>query len=330
MRGSRTFMSTRLLSALLCCFLSFPSLAAGERDMEESAEFRVVLTVRQQRLADIRTRPPETAGFIPGEPFPARVVDPLPLLEMVARLRKLQAREETARHFLDIAGKTHNRLKHLESQVRQESLLEAEKNWLAARLRAQTLAFELKQSRLRLRFQWGEVLAKWAENPSAPLKPLAEGRKRLLQVVVPLDHPHSCEHAVRLLGPGRPPLSLRCLSAAPRADAHYPGRAFFYLADAWDPPVGTFLTVWETRPGPALPLPAEAIVWHRGKPWIYLRTGVETFQRLALSHYRPGAETWWITDPIPEAGEIVVRGAQILLSAEFRGQVPEEEDDDDD
>jgi len=321
-------MSTRLLSALLCCFFFLPPLSAGETEAEET-QFQVTLTVRQQRLADIRTRPPETVGFTPDEPFPARIVDPLPLLEMAERLRKLRAQEETARHFLAIAGKTHDRLRQLESQVRQESLLEAEKNWLAARLRAQTLAFELKQSRLRLRFQWGEVLAKWAEDPGAPLKPLAEGRKQLLQVVVPLGHPHACEHAVRLLRPHLPPLSLRCLSAAPRADARYPGRAFFYLADAGNLPSGTSLTVWETSAGPALPLPADAVVWHRGKPWIYLRTGGETFQRLALSHYRPGADTWWITSPIPEGGEIVVRGAQILLSAEFRGQVPEEDDDDD-
>ncbi len=320
-------MSIRLLSALLFCFFPLPLLSAGETGPDETTRFGITLTPRQQRLADIRTTHPKTFDFTPDEPFPARIVDPLPLLETAERLQKLLTQEETDRHFLAIAGKTHTRLKHLENQVRQEALLEAEKNWLAARLRAQTLAFELKRQRLQLRLHWGETLAKWAEASKSPLKALAEGRKRLLQVVVPLEHPHSCGHDVRLLQPRQPPLPLHCLSVAPRADALFPGRSFFYLADVRDIPSGTRLTVWETSPDPALPVPADAIVWHRGKPWIYLQTGRETFLRLALSHYRPGAETWWITSPILPAGKVVVRGAQILLSAEFRSQVPEEDDD---
>ncbi|GAP38451.1 hypothetical protein [Piscinibacter sakaiensis] len=150
--------------------------------------------------------------------------------------------------------------------------------------------------------------------------------------------------------------------AAPEASAG--GRQWLYLAPGGGLAVGQRLLAHGAGDGAAregLLVPAAAIVWHAGQPWIYVREsgrdedeGAEAapapaspsasmpgagaaarpaeavakdrFQRRALPAARRVGEQWFVPG-LSEDDPVVVRGAQVLLSEELKSQIRNENDD---
>ena len=73
-------------------------------------------------------------------------------------------------------------------------------------------------------------------------------------------------------------------------------------------------------------MPASAIVWQQGRAWAYFRTGPQTFARRAMATNLPAPRGGYVEMGIPDNAEVVVEGAQTLLSEEFRTQMPTEQD----
>jgi membrane fusion protein, multidrug efflux system len=75
-------------------------------------------------------------------------------------------------------------------------------------------------------------------------------------------------------------------------------------------------------------VPNEAVVWHAGKSWAYLRQDGETFARYEVSATRDLGDGWFnrAADLVP-GREIVVSGAQLLLSEELKFQIRNENED---
>jgi hypothetical protein len=68
-------------------------------------------------------------------------------------------------------------------------------------------------------------------------------------------------------------------------------------------------------------VPATAIVWWQDRAWIYRRSGPETFTRMTIPTELPAPGGGYIVKDLPKNAEIVTRGAQSLLSEEFRAQI---------
>ncbi len=68
-------------------------------------------------------------------------------------------------------------------------------------------------------------------------------------------------------------------------------------------------------------VPEPAVVWWEGRAWVYVRTGASTFVRRAIpTDYRlPGGG--YLDKAITSGTEVVIQGAQMLLSEEFRAQI---------
>ncbi len=81
---------------------------------------------------------------------------------------------------------------------------------------------------------------------------------------------------------------------------------------------------------PGVGIPSSAVVWQAGKPWMYLRTAPDTFERHAIdAAAAPTPDGGYIVPAksLPRDKPIVVAGAEILLSQEMRTQIPADEDD---
>ncbi len=61
-------------------------------------------------------------------------------------------------------------------------------------------------------------------------------------------------------------------------------------------------------------IPESARVWHDGKVWIYQRQGEQVFVRVEVDSNHAG-----------KLADVVVQGAQILLSEEFKNNLPEDD-----
>jgi len=72
-------------------------------------------------------------------------------------------------------------------------------------------------------------------------------------------------------------------------------------------------------------VPASAVVWWQGRAWVYRRTGQDTFARVEIATDLPAPGGGYIARDVPEDAEIVTRGAQLLLSEEFRAQIQVED-----
>jgi hypothetical protein len=70
-------------------------------------------------------------------------------------------------------------------------------------------------------------------------------------------------------------------------------------------------------------------VWWQGRAWGWFRTGPDSFARRQLATAVPAKDGGYLVTALPDKTEIVVGGAQMLLSEEVRPRTPGGEDDSD-
>jgi hypothetical protein len=68
-------------------------------------------------------------------------------------------------------------------------------------------------------------------------------------------------------------------------------------------------------------VPKDAVVWWQGRAWLYVRTSPSTFARRAIPTDYPLPEGEYLDGTLTSGAEVVVQGAQMLLSEEFRAQM---------
>ena len=76
-------------------------------------------------------------------------------------------------------------------------------------------------------------------------------------------------------------------------------------------------------------VPERAVVWHAGRAWVYVRDEKEKdiFERqpVSASQLLPGG--WFNAEGLEAGQEVVVTGAQLLLSEELEYQIRNENED---
>ena len=69
-------------------------------------------------------------------------------------------------------------------------------------------------------------------------------------------------------------------------------------------------------------VPKSATVWWQGRAWAYLATGENTFTRREISTGQTSTDnSGYVVSGLPAELQVVIKGAQALLSEEFRAQV---------
>jgi hypothetical protein len=164
---------------------------------------------------------------------------------------------------------------------------------------------------------------------TAPAMQLIEQQAFLVRVTLPpgvgLAEPPAT--AIATL-PGAPPVTLRFLSPAAAANPKLQGLSYFYTATSGSgalPGLNPNVTLPVNAAAPGALVPESAVVWLQGKAWIYLRTAPDTFVRREIAVDHPGPDRGYVVAGLPADAQTVVRGAQMLLSEEFRAVVPVED-----
>jgi hypothetical protein len=178
--------------------------------------------------------------------------------------------------------------------------------------------------------EWGPVLGKSLVERSPTVARLIERQDFLLQVTLPpgvmVPGPPA---AAAIENPRKARSGITFVSPATRTDARIQGLSFFYLAPAESGVlpgmnVLAFLSSGDGVDGVAVP--AEALVWWQDRAWIYRRIEPETFARTQIATDQPTAVGGYVDKNLGNDAEIVTRGAQLLLSEEFRVQIQVGED----
>ncbi len=188
----------------------------------------------------------------------------------------------------------------------------------AAQSLVRTLAATARQ-------EWGPVLGKSLVERSQTVMSLIERQDFLVQVTLPpgVAVPKSvAEAAIESPGKGRTAVAL--VSPATRTDARIQGVSFFYLAPAGSgvlPGMNVLAFLSSGGSADGVAVPAEALVWWQDRPWVYRRTDPETFARTLIATDQPTPGGGYIDRTLGTQDKIVTRGAQFLLSEEFRAQI---------
>lgn len=253
------------------------------------------------------------------------VLDSQPLAELRGRYADAQSQFRTAQAKLAASKAAFERARMLYAE--QQNISAAELQAAQASYRVDEASFAAARSRLEVvtadaQQAWGPVLGRALAGDGPLAARLIERKDLLLQVTLsPGRTPESParEAFVRLEGDARVPIAL--VSVAPRTDPRIQGTSYFYTASATTSllpgmSVVAYLPSGRTIEGAIVP--AAAVVWAQGGAFVYLRTDAQTFVRRAIATDVPAPGGGYVVQGLPEGASVVVQGAQMLLSEEYR------------
>jgi hypothetical protein len=172
---------------------------------------------------------------------------------------------------------------------------------------------------------WGPVLGRQLGEDNQEFARLVRRQDYLVQVTLPpgvLVNTPPPTATIQLENGQRK--EIHFISPAAKTNVSIQGVSFLYTVSASNDllpgmNVLAFLPVESTVDGVVVPL--AAMVWWQGRAWVYVRTGPSTFARRAIETDYPLPEDGYLDRSLTSDTEVVVQGAQMLLSEEFRAQI---------
>lgn len=297
-----------------------------QRVSTQNGEPIITLDTAAQRNSGITTARLKTARH----PQPLRafgaVLDLQALTELSNNLANARAQEESARAKLAASHTAFERAQDLYRD--QQNMSAAQLQAAEATFRTDQAGLASAQSQLQTlavtaQLNWGPTLAQALLRATPLLTRLTTRKDVLLQVTLRPDQVAVQTPAgawVELDDGSRRPLEF--VSAATKTDPRIQGASFFFTASATGllPGMSVVALVPTTRVFEGVAVPPAAIVWAQGRAWAYFRTAPNTFARRAVPTDLPAPAGGYVMQGQADNVEVVVQGAQMLFSEEFRAQ----------
>lgn len=245
-----------------------------------------------------------------------------------AQLQTAQAKLEVARSALD---RTKNLVDSLalpkkEGEVAEGTFRTDQAALAAAESQVKTLAATAQQ-------EWGAVIGKGIIERSPGVVRLIERDQLLVQVTLsPGVYLAQPPQTALAQAPSRNAnIDLQYVSPATRTDARIQGLSYFFAASGDSgllPGMSAVVYVPSGKTYEGVFVEDTAIVRWQGRSWVYLRAGPDTFKRHPISTDQPVSDDDYVVQDIPAGSEIVMRGAQVLLSEEAKSELRGDDDND--
>lgn len=141
------------------------------------------------------------------------------------------------------------------------------------------------------------------------------------------DNPY--EVRVAAVGDEAHAMGVRLIGQAPRAGARTRGQTWLFAVESEDGRLAAGMPIVAHLPLPGQPLngvivPDEAIVRAGGLAWVFTMEEGDTFERHAVKLFSPTEHGWLVTEGLEDDANVVVRGAQVLLSEQMKAQIEAE------
>jgi hypothetical protein len=174
--------------------------------------------------------------------------------------------------------------------------------------------------------EWGPVIGRAIVERSATITRLIERTDFLVQVTLPpgegLKGPPAAAFAE--VPPQSARVALTYVSPATRTDPRIQGLSFFYTVpgdSGFLPGMSMLAFLAADRSVTGLSVPEDAVVHWQGGAWIYRAVGPDAFARHRLKADPPMSADAYVVEDLPGGTEIVLAGAQALLSEEMKSQL---------
>lgn len=291
-----------------------------------NGETIVIVAPEVQHASHIGVEPIASAALQPEITAYATVIDMQPLFDLRNRWISARANLESARALAGSSGSEYERNRVLFENDRNVSQKSMQNSRAAAQTdQAKLQSADASQNALEaiLRQQFGDALARAAEAPVSDLfRRLLSGRAVVLRVTLPAKESGPVPMHITVDAANGESVVARKLSASPQGDPAIQGNPYFYITDS-ALPVGTHTTA-HVPLGDKSPLglliPQSAVVWYGGQTWVYIRTAVDRFTRRYVPAVSPMNGGYIVSSGFHVGDEVVIRGAQLLLSEELLPQ----------
>jgi hypothetical protein len=294
----------------------------------------VKLTPSQQGQIGLETAAVEAAPH--PEQFRAygAVLDISRITELTNSYTNAQAQLQTAQAKLEVAKSAYDRIKNL---VDSAAIPKKEAETAEGTLRVDRAALTAAESQLRTlaataQQEWGPVIGRGIVERSPAVVRQIERDQFLIQVTLPPGVAVTgAPRAALAQAPTRTAnIDLQYISPATRTDPRIQGLSYFFSAPGDSgllPGMNTTVYVPSGNTYEGVFIEDTAIVRWQGRSWVYLRVSPDSFRRHPISMDQPVSDDDYVVRDIPSGSEIVMRGAQVLLSEEARSEQRGGDDD---
>ena len=265
------------------------------------------------------------------------VVNLQPLAELRGRYLAAMAESRAARATLAAAESESRRMEMLfrdDRNVSEQAMKAAQARYqfeLARQAAADQAAASVRDA---IRGTWGETVTAWATNPdSQTMRSLLQQTAFLVQLVFPYNLPRAVVRGKISVAPAMARENSHpagFVADSPQIDPAFPGETYFYLVSGGGLRSGMRVAArikMGGAPVSGVIVPAAAVVWHAGKAWAYVKDDEQTFARFEVSTADELEGGWFNTAGFDDDDEVVVSGAQLLLSEELKYQIRNENED---
>lgn len=273
---------------------------------------------------------PEARAFV-------KVVDLRPLLALQSRHNQALSALNVAKVAEHAAAQEMKRLISLTKgagSVAAKNVNYAEASWHGAKAKLQGLRFDVKAIHDETIQSWGDEISTWVLSAnSKQWQRLLAHQDSLLLVTLPVGL--SLAEDVSFIRVARDNDREKArkayfVSLAVIGGQAIQGESYFFKTANNKLRSGMRLDAWIPQGNDALNgvfIPKKAMVWYAGQPWMYVQVEDDLYQRRSLQSGLMAAGGRFMQQDINAGESVVIRGAQMLLSEEFRWQIMDEDDD---
>ncbi len=320
---------------LLTAFAMTPGLEAAVTAKSTSGQGNAVVTVGQKAmvLSGIATEQLPRVTRATNVKAYGEVIGLDNLINLKTAYLIGVAAGRKASYQLMVSRNLFNRTKalfHSSKYVSLQKLQDAEAGFDSDLADSEAAKERISSARSMLLRRWGPVVTSWVVHNAAPAKGLADGRLCLIVVTLPAGT--RVRHAAataEIHGIGGKAVTARLVSVSPVSNPAVQGTSYFYLAPH-EPALTTGLNIVATLPigraSPGVIVPASSVVWRGGKAWAYVKTGRGKFVRRRVCTTQSAGSGWFVKSGVKPGDRVVVRGAQLLLSEEFKSRIQGDDD----
>lgn len=222
-----------------------------------------------------------------------------------------------------------------DKNISDKAVQEAYALVLADQVAIKTTQQQLSTLKSTIEAQWGSQLSALItqKNPPDALKALLTQKSVLVQVSFPLNEAPPRPASTLTITPihdHAKPIRATFISQSIQSDISVLGKTYYFTAPADDLRVGMRVNVVPEQLSQqrhhGVIVPNEAIVWNAGLAWVYVKTDEQHFLRKPVA-VNAEIDGGWFDESLPSGTQVVVNGAQLLLSEEFKFLIKNENDD---
>ncbi len=296
----------------------------------------IFLDTELQKNAGLETKTLKKINFKPEWVAYGKAISPMPLLTIRNQYLTAVAQQTVDHARYSEAEKNIIRLRNLHNNevISTRKLQKHQTQWQADKAIYNASTYQRQIVINNSLIKWGNTVTQWITQPqSDQLKKLINADSTLIKITLPVDRPLLSTMSRVFIDPMGDRVTAKeasFLTLLPQVDNFSQALQYLFLTESASIKAGMNVTVWIPQSHAiqtGVIIPESSLAWHHGQAFVFIKQDEEHFIHRNIKDPLKVAKGYFVAEQLVEGEDIVVIGTQMLLSHEFRSQIPDEDDD---